>query len=544
MAKQRVQVKDLSDPAPIQPQAQQVNVYHNPLTPLPAEDNSALQLARGLAALRPSLYQAADIAVDKETKEGEAQALLAERTQNRDGITSAVKAGAIPAGASPWFQKGWNRQKNRILADQYATDLQKAYAQWGDRDNEKGDLQSFMQGHLQEFLSQRGVDQADPEFTNVFAPMAAQIQERQNAEYGAHRVNLIEKQVIENTGAEVSSILDLPYLYGGAENQARVISATLSEHVKNGADGSTMNKVAVDAITQKAIQSGDTSFLNQLDLIDTGSGRLGRTLYAREERLKAENHIYAQRDSKLSSEWTQSERSRKLASEALKSSALKRLLADPQEDPNGGINADLSDLLKDAGDIDPETVKEIVSLRSSLQGMRQSGSIAVGESAQVYSDIYSGKVSHGDLIAMASDPNRGWSQDQVRDFTIAIEKYEQASGRGGILRDPFYNDTQARIKRAIISSDYAPHEASQDLAFIKADSALAQYMINFTAQNPPPSVKDTQNELVRLESELIRRYSVREGAQTFTHDPIEALKESAKPEKPKKQSTEPGSQSK
>ncbi len=332
MAKQRVQVRDLSAPPAITPQAEQVNVFHNPLTPMPQESNAALELAQGLAVLRPSLYGAADIAVDKETKQGEAQALLAERTANRDGITSAVKAGAIPAGASPWFQKGWNRQKNRILADQYATDLQQAYAKWGDRDNTKGDLQAFMQAHLQSFIEQRDVDQSDPEFTNVFAPMASQVQSKQNAEYGAHKVNLIEKEVIENTGAEVSSILDLPYLYGGAENQAKVIQATLAEHVKNGADGTVMNKVAVDAITQQAIAKGDLSLLDQMDLIDTGNGRLGRTLYAKEERLKAQTHIISNENTLSAREEHEREEIKKQKTEQIYGSFIEAIQKDRHVD--------------------------------------------------------------------------------------------------------------------------------------------------------------------------------------------------------------------
>jgi hypothetical protein len=503
MAKQRVQVADLPGPVAVTPKAEQVNVFHNPLTPLPKESNAALELAQGLAVLRPSLYQAADIAVDKETKEGEAQALLAERTKNRDGITSAVKAGAIPAGASPWFQKGWNRQKNRILADQYATDLQEAYAQWGDRDSEKGDLQTFMQEHLKTFLDLRQVDQSDPEFTNVFTPMAAQIQERQNAEYGAHRVNLIEKQVIENTGAEVSSILDLPYLYGGAENQAKVISATLAEHVKNGADGSTMNKVAVDAITQKAIEEGNLSLLDHLDLVDTGNGRLGRTLYAKEARDRAETHIIAEQNRQTSQGFANLEREKSLKSDQIYADWVEKLQADPTLDPRP--------YEQQLAKLDPNAVPHIRQYQEALLKPKVYEKSDVV--ANIYKDLSEGNLSNEEIVAHAAagDIDPGTVANLFKEKNILEKSHSALSDptfkqvSGGMVRkmtgDPLKFDLQktekAEIARYRMSVGWAAWSAknhdADEVTKLKFLNSLSQEMElaynNGKLQEPEPAEK-------------------------------------------------------
>lgn len=129
--KDRVQVADLAQ-AQLRPDARPVDIYYRPQAEAVQQqgDSMITQLAQGLGQIQPKLMELAGSYIDKQAKEEAAQdnqtyrdALMKDADLNKKAFKDLVDQGVIPAGASPWFQKGWREQQLRALGEKYGRDV-------------------------------------------------------------------------------------------------------------------------------------------------------------------------------------------------------------------------------------------------------------------------------------------------------------------------------------------------------------------------------------------------------------------------------------
>src|SRR5688572_7732923 len=118
MPTKRIHVDDLEGPPQIRPTASPIDTY---VRPSPVQPSAGLgDLVKSLAGFQKDiggfLEQAAFRDQDEELKKGKLTADdIAAREKNRTDFKAAVSQGLIPAGASPWFIKGYNQQFGRLL---------------------------------------------------------------------------------------------------------------------------------------------------------------------------------------------------------------------------------------------------------------------------------------------------------------------------------------------------------------------------------------------------------------------------------------------
>ncbi len=296
MAKQkpRQQVAPLPTPKPVTPKAQPVNTYHTPFSAsAPEKRNTFLEFAAGIEHFRPGFESYLDVkkkvADEASVAEGGKQALLeSQRGENRRSFQGMVDAGVIPAGASPWFVKGYKMQRMRLDAQNYDQELKTAYESDPVRNSDDpGEFAEFAQKHLQEFSSKLEL-QGDPEYSQTFLPIAANAQMNLHLQHTAQRQRAIEEETKQNTETEIGNILDQSKDRTKATSLINDLDAMQRAH---GMSGDDLNQAKLKALIRKAEESHDTRYLDMAMDIPAGSGPLGKIGYARELLNKARIEI-------------------------------------------------------------------------------------------------------------------------------------------------------------------------------------------------------------------------------------------------------------
>jgi hypothetical protein len=134
-------------------------------------------------------------------------------------------------------------------------------------------------------------------------------------------------------------------------------------------------------------------------------------------------------------------------------------------------------------------------------------------------NIYAGKTSHSDLINMFNDPNRTMSREQLKDYSIAIQKTQEQNQHGGIFRNPEFHESLGRIKTAITGSTLTNFDPELGLKLDKGSAYFSQSMLNYVGQPVPPSADDINKKMIDLEQETIRKYGGRDTTKNFKYDP-------------------------
>ncbi len=378
----------------LQPQARPVDTFHQSLAMPPAQGNDALDLAQALSSFHPSLSRYADMKVEEYIQEGEKASLLqGSREANRAGLKAAVDAGQMPAGANPWFQKGWKRQQQRVAAEEYNTALQAAYIQSSARTSkDPGEYSAFIENFTQEYVQSRGLE-SDPEFANVFMPMAQAAQSNLASHHGAEVVGQIEQEVKDNTYKEIQNLIDNP-LAGPGNPTGDAIQATLADHVKNGLMGAEANKIAIDSITDHAVANGDMDILEHLDSINTGNGVLGKTKYAQEQRAVAETKILNQQQANFSHGKAISEYQKSVMADRLHTQAIEQIEKDP--------SADIGPLVIQMAKVDPKQADDLRAYQNSALSRKVKVYEDPHTLASIYEELYSGALTPAKITSHAA----------------------------------------------------------------------------------------------------------------------------------------------
>lgn len=297
MAKDRVQVPDLykerSGLPQIVPTAHPVDTFVSPnhITP----DQRLQELASAFQEIQPGLSRFAAQRTDHmheiDMEEGH-KAAMSNKAQFKD----AVNQGVIPAGASPWFRVGWERQKARVASDDFDRELRGAYAVSGL--SEQDNPQKF-DGWVADFTSNwqemHPENKDNPEFTSVFGAAAAKSQEALASAHAALRTQKIEADVEQNTDRELGDILNDPtdLLGNRSPDLGARLAAVVNTQVANGLNGQLANKLVASAVVRQAIQDEDVTVLDLLNEVPSGSGTVGQIGFVKDMAHQARERISA-----------------------------------------------------------------------------------------------------------------------------------------------------------------------------------------------------------------------------------------------------------
>lgn len=498
MAKDRVQVPDLYKERLNLPQtriaAAPVDTFVNPGHPVQANSDRQIQeLIGAFQDIQPGLSKFAQQRVDQVNQEdliaGHKSALA-----NKAQFKEAVSKGVIPAGVSPWFQVGWERQKAEVAGSNFDRELREAYSVSGLA--EQGDPGKF-NGWVADFTSNwqemHPEHNENPEFTPIFNGMASKSQDNLANYHAAERTRKIEADVIQNTSLQLSNELDYP-----SANQAQSMGAIMSTQVANGLNGQLANKLVAEAVVQKAIENEDLYLLDVLQDIPSGSGVVGQIGFVKEMVMQARD--------KITSSKTQGEHLSRLEQKDKRTDQINSLRGEAYRKIADNPYADVSEEFKQLSYIDPDEASKVESFRTAYLGSKTAQNKVI-ESDELKTDMllasFKGELSEQSV--KDAIVNHEIDYDTAKDLlTNHIPKSKENKS---IFRDPTVSDGYKNLRMGITKNEDQGEDAGVLAARANAAGALyLKAMIQYKRLKPDALESEVLDYATDYSQKLLKIY--------------------------------------
>jgi hypothetical protein len=497
-----------------------VDTFVAPAVAQPADTNPAIELAKALESVRPSLSRWASEESYKEGKRWTAEEIAKGQkayAENRQKFKEAVDQGMIPAGASPHFRRGYRQAELRNLGFTYDQRLREAYAQSAVVNSDDPEALSqfmaeFRQGFMQESIGDAydDIDVAEallPQIERSQSVLAQRLVEQRirSVEEGYARAFEEEAFVTLDQFAAQDGEFDVPAAAG-------VLQTRLNDAIANGMNKTQANKTLVDSVVNKAIDAGDMSLLDVLDEIQAGpGGKLGNTGYARSKREVAENQITTDSIRQERYEIWQRDQERSERGRAMTSQALGKII----ENPTADINAELEAIRK----VDPSAASSLLSFQqaklSADNRIIERPSIVAG----LWEQLDDPAANHSAIIAEYA------AARLITPGTAkAAHSYaKQTEERSAVIEDPAFRDATGDLKDLLTEVDEIgiPNPQSVERTRL-ATRELRNRFVSWAEQNPDAPYHERANWLDEQVTKMIRspRWASSGGSDTFrTVDP-------------------------
>ena len=288
---QRVQVGDLRQAPQLKVDAPVVDTFVNPVVDKPVESNT-MQLAKALQKFEPSLQKHMGVVhktyTDKEVQEG-----MEAARQNALGFKEAIKAEKIPAGASPWFQKGYKHERGVYLNREYNKTLNRSWQEWEGKDNE--DPTAFTAWLAEQRTLFGNNIQGDPDVQRGYNAGAALTENNLSAHHAKYIAGNFEKKRNNVMYSNINS--DIEAYNEGTLSKEGFIGRTIqrgSDFHFEGGDGSKYAELTTTAIIQMAKDNDNEELLDLLDEVNlSGRGVLSSKPEVAKAKQLAEDQIFS-----------------------------------------------------------------------------------------------------------------------------------------------------------------------------------------------------------------------------------------------------------
>jgi len=521
----RYQAPELTPAPAITPIASPVDTFARPVLDREA-GNDLLRLADALKQVDAGLQGYFDREAKEDAKVDYAEGLR-QFNENKKSWKEAVDSGAVPAGASPHFRRGWIEQELRLKGYEYDAQLRDAYAKAGlENEDDPSKLGSFVTDFTAKWMKENLAGYDTTLVAEQFIPVLHQSNDGLSKYHTAQRIAIVEQTVIDNTEQEINTLLGQAMQAGADPSTVGTqVSSLLTTQIANGLSGSKANKLAVDAIVNFALTTKDPEALNALDAIQAGSGPLGRTNYAQEQRLIAETKIQNQRESDIRWAWALQDRPYEVAARQWAVETRNRTRTDwAREDAKlakqevvNAANQDLTsqmilnpqqdytDILAKLAQVDPEAARTLSSFREAVLDGREK----VTDDRDVVTNLYDD---------MLSDPGSFDSTRIVREFTAKnldlrtmqsliddAEKFRSTADHP-FLRDFSYRDVVEGIERTVLGD---PNQITGGKQYNAAEAKIAirEFAHVWIAEHPKGTRSDFLRALLDQRTKLIDLYS-------------------------------------
>jgi len=458
----------------------------------PKGDRRLLELAGAWSEVQPGLTQFANerVAVNNEglTEEGRKAALA-----NKAQFKEAVQSGQIPAGASPWFKVGYERQKATRTALEYDQAMKAAYSgtNLSDNDDPKA-ISTFMADFTTKWMEANPDAKSNPEFGSIFSVMGAKSQDALQTIHAVERTKRIEEGLIDDTGFMLRATLDNSVDLLGNRNPTlgADLAQLVDDQVAVGLSGPMANKLVADEVIRKAVEEGDITLLDVLDDVPSGSGTVGKVGYVRDAVSQARDQIASESNRRDRRANAKAEENHKAAIQGLQSSALAKIFQDPFAD----IDQETDQLTL----IDPDKAMEVVSWRtslfSSLNAQKKNR-----EDDMVKTDLVI-RATRNDLTETEVMGALARGEIDAADAkSLITDIMPRTKAAKGILGNPFVLRSSSGLKRIIEGDEESGEFRNVRIALAEqAEEMFLMGMMSFSEKNP----QATDKEFIQESSEL------------------------------------------
>lgn len=502
MAKDRVQVPDLYKDRgylpSVRPTATPVDTFSRSAAPI--RDTRLAQIAEAFSTIQPGLtrfsYELQDEVNQKDLEEGFAKAQT-----NKAQFKEAVQKGVIPAGASPWFRVGWERQRAQVASSQYDGDLQAAYAASGLAEtDDPSKLQGFVSDFTNKWHEAHPENQDNPEFTRVFANEAAKSQAGLANLHASNRVKKIEADVLQNTdlqlGATLSQSQDLLGSYGDGIGPA--LGDIVKVQIDNGLSGAAANQLIAGAVIRKAIEDGDVTTLDILNTVPSGSGTVGQIGWVKDAVAQARDQIASRKGQQDRVNHLRSVDERKLQIQGLRAQANAKIFKDPY--------ADISEEFNLLNALDADEGLKLESWRTAYLGSLNAQNKVIENDefkTGMLLKALKGDLSEDEVVSAVK--TRQIDADTAKDLlTNHIPKSKE---NRSIASDPLLRDIRGMIRMAITKNDSQGEDA--DILASRAATAEVSFlrsMLEYKTKKPDALEGDVLDYAEKQRDRLTRIY--------------------------------------
>ena len=504
----RVQVADLYQSRgylpTVQPTARPVDTFITPSAP--KQDIRLLELAKAWSEVQPGLTKFTQERIahsnELDAEEGRKSA-LANKAQFKD----AVNKGVIPAGASPWFRVGYERQKATRTSVEYDQAMREAYEKTDlVNSDDPNAVSQWMAEFTKGFLESNPDAQSNPEFGRTFQVMGAKSQDSLHSFHAAARTKKIEEDAAADTAFMLGAALDksVDLLGNRNPNLGEELATIVSERVANSLPGPMANKLVADAVIRKAVAEGDVTILDLLEEVPSGSGTVGQIGYVKDAVSAAKDQINGRASQRDRISKLKTDDDRKNLINSVRGEAYRAIVANPY--------ADTSAAFQTLTRIDPDEAAKIESFRTAYLGslnaqnkVIENGPLKTG----MYLDAMRGELT--DDQVMSSVTNGTIDADTAKDLlTNVIPKSKEQKS---LLNDPAVTRYVKSIGDIITKNELADDFADQrQFRASEATSTFLQGMMQYKEANPKATMKDLLREGRELQKEILELYR-EEGAE-------------------------------
>lgn len=280
----------------VSPTASPVETYVRPAvkkSPFEALANTLSNLERKAV---PALQAEEKRRAEREFAEG--QELY---NKTRKAIGEAVKDGIIAEGESPYLRKGYRIANLNVLSARYANELNNALtARKLYTNGNPAAIEEFTEKFYKDFQEKHQFDSfGATEVAEYFSSSAAKANEAFRSSWKSKHIEYQRQQQYIAFQNEVSTYAEALFLDTDTPEAREVKIANLGQWATSkareaGLDGMNMAKVnqtITDSIIMSAYEMQDSSILDVLDNVQTGTGTLGGTLATRKAVFDAKGNI-------------------------------------------------------------------------------------------------------------------------------------------------------------------------------------------------------------------------------------------------------------
>jgi hypothetical protein len=472
------------------PTARPVDTFVQPGHPV-HDDHGMYALVDAFKEIQPGLERFASERFQR-ANEIDIEAGHAAALKSKEGFKEAVKSGAIPAGASPWFQVGWERQRARVASADYDTALREGYASSGlVEQNDPKAFDAWVADFTKSWQQQHPENNDNPEFTSVFGQMAAHSQSSLANAHAAARTVKIENDVVDNTGRELEAAMDRHLDLIGTQNPhtGEELSGIVAQQVANGLDGQLANKLVAQTIIRRAIADEDVTILDLADEVPSGSGMVGQIGYVKDMIAAARKNITA---SKI-----QGDRIAHLENKAKRSAAIDKLRGDAYAKIFDSPYANTREEFLQLNAYDPDEAAKVESFRTALLSSLTAQNKVI-ENPSLVTDMrlaaLQGNLTDEQVVNAVHGGDIG-AESAKELFDLTRKAHENK----GITQDPIVTIFSKDITNVITKNGFSGEGADQ-MAYraSKANETFLKGMIRFKELNP----KADQLQIIKHGAEL------------------------------------------
>ncbi len=472
--------------------------------PAQQSENTAAQIAAGLSQVNPQVQKFLQKEHEEYKKEERKRGAKA-RLKNALEFKEAVQKGKIPESANPYFVQGYQEQAGKLKGQEYQQYLQAQYARSGVRNStDPEEVESFLQEQRKKW-TQNLSDNED--FQEGFLPQMQQAEANLRSQHSAQVQENIVEGKIRQSQVEIQNLVDEAAQGDWEPEQlAKKVEEIQQREMFVGLDGKRVNEMTVDAIAGKALRERDPELLDALDKIEAGSGKLGKTQYARKMKERTEIEI--------AQKVQQERRQARQRQERLEENALKRLgtelhnrLANA-EDPS---EVEVDDLYGTAAQFSPFAVDKLKDIRENYVEDKFVEDRDVVRELQV--GVLQGDVGEEDVVEALK---RGdLKPDTATSLISDIESRDSEEG-------PYQNDVLQDYSNRLHST-IAGNEGSKPMTRRLANEAVYEFQKDYAgwlAKNPEAGPEEMREKAQSLYDNKAARYS-----EDFTSEQLRRFKE-------------------